>query len=755
MQTLTTMKAMNWKSDNLLCVITILAFGAIPNQSNAQSNTQSLEYAETELAYPATRTVDQVDVYHGVEVSDPYRWLEDMGSDETLTWVHAQEAALESFVGGVSGRKSLAARLLAMQTYENIRLPLQGGDRFFIQKTAAGEVSPRVYVQEGLDGKERLLLDTRMRFDPEKNRYRGMNQGPNGRYVLFLEGLDQSGWRRLNVFDVDEEQFHEVLSGYRAGRGGISWTPDGEGFYYTRYEEPEPDEIMKAVVRNSAIYYHKIGAGQDSDRLVYERPDQPTWLFRPRLTHDGAYLIITDWSEPNTRVFVQDLRKLGNPVEALIPEADANYSFEASDGSMLVFLTTLNASNGRLVAIDLDRPSRENWVELVAEDETAVLNVVSEIGDRLVLRYTSDARPFVRVHEMDGDYLYDLELPSVGLLGGFADDRTSAVTFYRFNNLFDPGSNYVVDLHKGKSRLFSRPDLPFNPDDFDLDQVFFESRDGTRVPMFTARRRDNAKDADDPVFMYGYGAYKWSAFPWYQPHVLAWMEMGGVYAMPGIRGGGEYGEDWYQAGILRNKQNAIDDYISAGEYLIAEGYTTNAKLVANGGSASGVIAGAALIQRPDLFGAAVIDVPALDMLRFHLFGSGGNWVSEYGSPDDPDDFAALRAYSPYHNLKKGVCYPPTFTMIGTEDDSTAPLHGYKFVAAMQANPGCSNPALLKVLWNTGHAWNLGNTPEQRAATGADQISFLVKVLGLKHASAGVSDGADAGAGGDTAAGSGE
>jgi prolyl oligopeptidase len=682
-----------------------------------------------QLDYPTTRKVNQVDVYHGVEIQDAYRWLEDMDDHETLSWVRAQEALTTSFLASVGEREHLESRLLAMQTYDNLQLPLRGGNRYFLQETPAGEVSPQIYVQKGIEGDRRLLLDTSDKFDPSTNPYRWMVQEPGGRHVAFHEGLGQSGWRRIHVFDVDEGQFREELRGYRAGRGNMSWTPDGAGFFYTRYEEPERDKIMEAVVRNSTVYYHELGTSQNADLLVFERPDEPTWLFFPRVTHDGRYLIITEASEPNTRVFVMDLRNPNSSVRALIPEADANFTFEASDGSRLVFRTTLDASNGRLVAIDVNRPNRKQWIELVSPDEKAVLNSVSEVGDRLVLQYTQDARPFVRIHSMSGDFLYDLELPTVGLLGGFADDRSSSVTFYRFNNLFDPGSNYAVDLKKGKSRLFSRPDLPFDPDDFELEQTFYESKDGTRVPMFVARSKSNAKDAGDPVFMYGYGAYKWAAFPWYQPHVLAWMEMGGVYAMPGIRGGGEYGEAWYQAGILQNKQNGIDDYIAAAEYLINEGYTTAAKLVANGGSASGVIAGAAIIQRPELFGAAVIDVPALDMLRFHKFGSGGNWIPEYGSPEDRGDFDALRAYSPYHNIKPGTCYPPTMTMIGTEDDSTPPMHGYKFVAAMQSNSTCGNANVLKVLWNTGHAWNLGKTPEQRAKTGADQIAFLVKVLG--------------------------
>ena len=682
-------------------------------------------------AYPETRRVDQIDTYHGVVVADPYRWLEDMDGKETAEWAKAQDRILKDYVGDVPQRKALEARLLQMQVCENIWLPVRGGAYYFMQVVKAGAAAPQIHFREGLTGESRMLYDSRRDFNPNENPFTWILPSPDGRYIAILEGLGQSRWRRVRILDVASKRLlADNLSGLYTGAGGLSWTQDGGGFYYTRYEEPAHDRIMETTVRNSRIYYHKVGSPQTADWRIFETPDHPTWLFWPQVTFDNRYVIITEASEPNTRLFYKDITLPDADVQPLIETGDASYTFEGNVGDRFRISTTLEAPNGRLIEIDAARAERSHWVEIIPEDRHASLAAVGEIGGRLVMQYTKDAVPVIRVHSMNGDHLYDVDLPSIGLLAGFADDPGQTTALYRFNSLFDPGSTYSLNVHTGRSTIFSRPELPFDPDDFEMNQVFYRSSDGTRVPMFIAHRRDLEKSRSNPVFIYGYGSYKWSAFPWYQPHVLAWMEMGGVYALPGIRGGGEYGEAWYEAGRGVNKPNSIADFVAATEYLIEEGYSSPGRIVANGGSASGVVAGAALIERPDLFGAVVIDVPALDMLRYQLFGSGGSWMSEYGSSDDPEEFKALHSYSPYHNVTQGVCYPPVLTSVGSLDDTTAPMHGYKFTAAMQHAQACDHPIMLKVMWGAGHAWNLGISPEQRAETGADQLAFLIRAMKL-------------------------
>ena len=682
--------------------------------------------AAQDFEYPETRSEVVTDTYFGKSVDDPYRWLEDLNHPEVTTWAQTQDRLSRDYVADVPVRDVLEERLLSMAQTGRVGTPTMAGGKLFYTKTDPDSLMPQVFVRRP-DGSDQLFYRVSKDFDMEEKRFRGILPSPTGKHIVFHEGQGQARWRHLRVMDAATKKWlPERLKGYYSGRGQVSWLRDGSGFFYTRYEEPTADKVMETTVTDSRVYFHKLGTPQSEDELIFRVPDEPAWLFWARVTLDGRYLVITEANAPETRIFVKDLATPGSEVKPLIDEADASFWFEGNEGSIFAIRTTYGAPNSRIVHVNVDNPARRNWREVIAERHDADLTAVSQVGGRLIVRYSKDSRPFAVVHRFSGEHLYDVELPTIGLIGGFMDDDAET-TFYRFNSLFDPGSVYSLDVATGESELFARPRLSFDPDNFEMNQVFYRSKDGTRVPMFIASRRGLPKSAENPLFLYGYGAYKWAAFPWYQPHVLAWMELGGVYALPGIRGGGEYGEDWYQAGIRLNKQNGIDDFIAAARYLISEGYTSSDGLVANGGSASGVIAGAAVIQEPELFGAALIDVPAMDMLRYHKFGSGYNWIGEFGSSDVEEQFKVLRAYSPYHNVEPGRCYPPTLTTVGEVDDTTAPLHGYKFVAALQS-ADCANPQLLKVMWGAAHATSYGNTPKQRADNGADLIAFLVKVL---------------------------
>ncbi len=693
---------------------------------------------EAGFAYPPTRRIEHVDTYHGVEVADPYVWLEAMETEETQAWLHAQDTLLHRFLDDVPVRHAIEHRLAALRNFDSYGAPTKQGGRTFFSMTEAGKNQPVVYVQEGAE--PRVLLDPYTLFKDDETLLAGTVPGPNGKRLLFLTSKGQSRWQRARILDVETgEILPEEMGGYYRGRSGVAWTQDGAGFFYARYKEPAAGQEIEARVENARLYYHRLGTPQAEDELIYERPDVPDWIYFPRVTHDGRTLVLTviGGEEVGNRIFYKNLESPSSEVVALIDTPDATYSFEGSDGSRLFFRTTLDAPRERMIAIDLERPGREDWTEVIPEGE-ATMAAASEIGDHLVVQYIQDARFVVKVYDFDGRFRYELDLPDIGYVGGLADNREDGEAFYSFGSLYDPGSLYRLDVPTGQSTLFRRPALPYDPGAFETKQVFYHSKDGTRVPMFIAHEKGLEPDGSQPLFMYAYGAFNWSAFPWYQPNIIAWMELGGIYALPNIRGGGEYGEAWRQAGIRHNKQNGIDDYLAAAEWLVENGYTTSDRLVANGGSASGVLPGTAITQRPDLFGAAVVNIAALDKLRYHLFGSTNSWRADFGAADDPDDFAALHAYSPYHNLKAGTCYPATWIQVGERDETTSPMHGYKFAAALQAAQGCAIPVLLKIAWGAGHSY--GATRSQSDETMAQELAFLVAVLGMEVPEAYLSDG---------------
>ncbi len=475
------------------------------------------------------------------------------------------------------------------------------------------------------------------------------------------------------------------------------------------------------------------------EAVVYSPPAEPGLLVGYTVSDDGRYLVITlrDGSSSQNRVLIQELDGAGRrPAVALMPAADANYTFLGSEGPRLYFFTDQGAPRGRVIAVDLRRPGRRHWMVVVPEAPEPIAansavggNALGMFGDRFVLMYLKDGRPVLRVFDREGRLEFEPPLPAGGLVwGGFAGRQRDPEVFFRFLGLTEASTVYRLDLAKKRSSVFLDSPTPFDADSIAIEQVFYRSADGTRVPMFLAYRKGLRRDGRSPAFMYGYGAFGWVSFLYYQPFVLNWLELGGIYAQPAVRGGGEYGEPWHEAGARRRKQNVIDDYLAAAEWLVANRYTSASRLVANGGSASGGLAAAAILQRPDLFGAAVIDRPVLDMARFHRFSQASYWLPEFGSPDDPDDLRALLAWSPYHNIRDGRCYPPTLVMAGERDQVAVPLHAYKFTAALQAAQGCANPVLLKVMWGAGH--NFGTTPEQSAGSWADQTAFLIRALAI-------------------------
>lgn len=682
--------------------------------------------AAQSLSYPEARRVAQVDTYHGVEVADPYRWMENLESEELRMWLQAQDKITADFLDDERLTTWIQERIATLSNYAGQGMPVQRGEHTFFTQTAAGESVGRLYVQQAGTSTPRLLLDL------EKLRERGNvfvnSYSPAGRYLTYYTTDGQSRWMEARVLRVgDGKTLAEALTGIYTGGSSVAWRQDGAGFFYTRYPVPANPQDPLGRPR---IYYHTVGTPQTEDRLIHERPEDPQLTFSLRTTDDGHYLIISasesggSFNGMYDRLFYLDLRAAGAPVRELFPGLDASVAFEGSHNGRFWIRTSHRAPQLRVVAVDPERTDPSHWEEVIPADDEVAMQAVSEIGDRLVVQYTRDARMLARVFDFDGKLQHEIDHTSPSMRG-FAANPDSPVTYYSAPQLYDPGTIYRLNVETGERSVHFRPTLQHNPGDFVTEQVFYESTDGTRVPMFLLYKKGLQRDGSHPIFMYAYGVWAWSAYPW-QRYMLPWMEMGGIYAVPNIRGGGEYGEAWHQAGIRHNKQNGIDDYIAAAEWLIDNRYTSPARMIGTGGSASGMLPAAAVLQRPDLFGATVINFPTLDQIRFTEFGSARSWIPEFGSPEDPEDFAALYAYSPYHNLQPGTCYPPTWIQVGEKDETTTPMHGYKYAAALQRAQACNNPVLLKTVWGAGHSYGL--TPEQSRQTQAEELAFLVKVL---------------------------
>ncbi len=680
--------------------------------------------------YPEAARSDVVDVLHGERVPDPYRWMEQMTSEETRAWVDAQERWLDTFVSPVEERGAIAARVVELRSFASRSNPVQRGARSFFNETAAGALHPVLYVQEG-EQPPRALLDFAGACEDPSWRSAGITVSPEGRYVAFGVNPGAGEWNRERVIEVETGRvLDDEVRGI--GGGGASWRRDEAGFYYTRYPERIEGASLTQEMGRPAVWYHVVGTDQEADVRVYAE-EREGWLVSHRVSHDGRWLILSrrhgsSFSGLHDEIAAFDLLT-DAPVASLhIPAA--RFSYEGNEGAVFWLQTTNAAPRRRLVAVDMSlAPGQRELVEIVPQAEES-LTGVSVLKERFALSYSRHARSVVRIVDREGRFERELEPTASGSIGWLPDAPERSVCTTSVGGLADPGSIYRVDVSSGETSLAWRPKLSHDPDDFELRQVFYRSLDGTRIPMFVAGKKEAlAARSARPLFLYGYGAYGWAASPWYQAHLVAWMELGGLYALPGIRGGGEYGEEWHAASVGVTRQTGIDDYLAAAEFLIEAGYTSSAGLIANGSSASGVVAAAAAMQRPELFGAALVELPKLDMLRYPLFTGGKFLLPEYGSPEEPEAFAALAAYSPYHNVVEGACYPPMLVLVGEEDATSPPLHGYKFVAELQARACPDHPHALEVVRGAGH--NYGTSAEQIGETWGDVWSFLMRVMDLE------------------------
>jgi len=673
-----------------------------------------------------TRQVEVVDEYHGVTVADPYRWLEDVDAPDTREWVQAQNVETFAYLERISVREPIRERLTRLWNYERYTTPFKEGGRYFFFRNDGLQNQNVLHTMPALDAEPRVLLDPNTLSPDGTVALLSLAVSDDGRRLAYSLSNAGSDWQTWHVRDVETGQDlpdELVWSKF----SGAAWTLDNSGFYYCRYPEPE-DEATGANYFQK-LYYHRLGAPQADDTLVYERPDEKEWGFGPLVTEDGRYLILVVWkgTEEKNQVFYRDLQSPESPIVELITGWDADYTPVGTDGTLWWFRTDLDAPLGRVIQVDISRPEREHWREVIPEAGEK-LESVSLVGDRLICVYLKDAHSVVKVFSRDGVHERDVDLPGIGTVAGFGGKRTDTETFYFFTGFTSPGSSYRYDVATGQSTLLYRPQVDFDPDAYETNQVFYTSKDGTRVPMFLVHKKGLPLDGQNPTYLYGYGGFNISITPAFNPSNILWLELGGVFAVANLRGGGEYGETWHQAGMKLNKQNVFDDFIAAAEWLIANGYTSPSRLAIGGRSNGGLLVGAAMTQRPELFGATLPGVGVMDMLRFHRFTIGWAWVSDYGCADDPEEFKALYAYSPLHNIRPGTRYPATLVITSDHDDRVVPGHSFKFAAALQSAQGGETPVLIRIQTAAGHG---ALTPvTKQIEEQADSWTFLVKNLGM-------------------------
>ncbi|MDB6131135.1 MAG: prolyl oligopeptidase [Verrucomicrobiales bacterium] len=674
------------------------------------------------LLYPPTRTVDQVDQYHGVSVPDPYRWLEDDLSPETAAWVKAQNKISFDYLEKIPDRQKFRDRIRELWNYEKYGVPVKHGDKYFLTRNDGLQNQSVLYVAKNLSETPRVLLDPNLLSTNGTialASYSFTEDAAWMAYAISRAGSDLLEWKIRNV--ATGKDLEDLIEWSRFS--GASWTKDGKGFFYSRYDEPKNKaDRFKGALYFQKLYYHARGTLQAEDKLVYERPDHKDWAFEGTVTDDGKYLVIhvSQGTETKNRFFYKSLEKNNMEVVELLTDFDASYAFIDNDGPLFWFRTDLGAPRGRVIAIDTTKPARKDWKEIISQSGNT-LRGVSLVNNQFLLTFMKDAHSEVHVHGLDGKFIRNIELPGIGSAGGFEGRRKDTETFYSFTSFTDPGVIYHLDLKTAKSSVYKEAKLPFDKKSFVTEQVFFQSRDGTKIPMFLVTKAGAAKRKTTPTLLYGYGGFNISLTPAFSVANLVWVEQGGMYAQPNLRGGGEYGEEWHRAGMKLTKQNVFDDFIAAAEWLIQNQYTSPSTLAISGGSNGGLLVGACETQRPDLFRVALPAVGVMDMLRFNKFTIGWGWMSDYGSPDQLDEFKALYAYSPYHRLKPGVNYPSTLITTGDHDDRVVPAHSFKFAAALQKANSGANPMLIRIDTDAGHGG--GKPTGKRIDEAADRLAF--------------------------------
>jgi prolyl oligopeptidase len=715
-----------------------------------------------ELVYPVAKKGPQVDTYHGTQVADPYRWLENLDASDTRAWIDAENKVTSAFLAQSPDRERLKQRLTELWNFERYSPPQQYGGKYFYTRNDGLQNQAVLYVADSPEAPPRVLLDPNTLSKDGTVALKDYSISEDGKHLAYGISSGGSDWEEWHVLDVETAKAtNDVLKWVKFARA--SWRRDGTGFFYSRYDEPKSD-ALKAANKFQKLYFHRLGDAQDDDLLFYEDKGQPDWRFNGEVSDDGHYLIISvnRSTEPKNLVLYRDLAKpheekvakaprtstaqapgpnvggkhaqkekkkhVPTPVETLIGEWNASYEFLGNSKSNLYFLTDLDAPRYRIVAIDLKNPDKANWKEIVAQTKDT-LQSARIVNHEIIASYMKDAHSEVHLFDEKGKALGEIALPGIGTATGFSGQTRDAETFYTFSSYTTPPSVYRYDLKLFNGSVVRAPKVAFDPAQYETKQIFYASRDGTRVPMFITAKKGLAQNAANPTILYGYGGFNVPVQPAFSPSVAAWLDLGGVFAVANLRGGGEYGRDWHEAGIKTHKQNVFDDFIAGAEYLIKEKYTSPQKLAIRGGSNGGLLVAATELQRPDLFAAAIPQVGVLDMLRFGDFTIGKAWESDYGSVDNADEFKALYAYSPLHNVKPGIDYPATLVLTGDHDDRVFPAHSFKFAATLQAADPHGRPALIRIETRAGHGQ--GKPTTMQIDEVADVYAFILKAFDLK------------------------
>ncbi len=674
------------------------------------------------FTYPKSTQGQQIDTYHGVSVADPYRWLED--PEQAQDWIAAQNEVTFSYLKTLPTREKIKARLTELWNYERYGMPFKKGNRYFFHKNDGLQNQGVLYTLPSLEAEPRVLLDPNTLSADGTVALMNTAISENGQFLAYGLSTAGSDWMEFRVRDVATgDDLPDRLQWVKFS--GAAWTHDHQGFFYSRYDQPQDE--FEQINHYQKLYYHQLGTSQSEDRLVYERPDQKEWGFNGSVTEDGRYLLIYVWlgTDPRNLLFYQDLQDPDAPIVELLNQFEADYSLIGNEGKTFWIQTDLKAPRGRVIAIDITQPGREYWQEIIPETPDT-LQSVSLINHQFVANYLQDAHTVIKIMALDGSNTQEIALPGIGSAGGFNGKRDETETFYAFTSFTTPTTLYRYDLTTGTSTVFRQPQVDFDPDDYKTQQVFYTSKDGTQVPLFIVHRKGIELNGQNPTLLYGYGGFNVSITPSLSAQNLQWMEMGGVYAIATLRGGGEYGETWHQAGSKHNKQTVFDDFIAAADWLIEANYTSSPKLAIMGGSNGGLLVGACMTQRPDLFAAALPAVGVMDMLRFNKFTIGWAWEAEYGSPENEADFKTLYGYSPLHNLKAETTYPATLITTADHDDRVVPAHSFKFAAALQTAHAGPAPVLIRIETKAGHG--AGKPITKVIDEAADKWAFLAKVL---------------------------
>jgi len=707
--------------------------------------------------YPAAKTVDQVDTYHGTQVHDPYRWLEDLDSADTRAWIEAENKVTFDHLAKAAGREQLKQRLTEIWNYERYGTPEKYGAHYFYTHNDGLQNQPALYVTDSMDAPGRLLLDPNTLSKDGTVALKAIAISDDGKYVAYGLSSGGSDWEEWHVLDVDGgKDTADVLKWVKFST--VSWRRDGTGFFYSRYDEPKDGNALKVANKFQKLYFHRLGDKQGDDLLVHEQKDQPEWMFGGQVSDDGRWLVISvsRSTEPKNLVLYRDLskryqEKVANepvlrtagkgskskkpakhfeltPTETLIGDWNASYEFLGNHKETLYFLTDADAPRYRIVAIDVNKPDKANWKEVVPQGKDT-LQTARMVNRELVVTYMKDAHSDVRLFDLKGKSLGDIALPGLGTATAFSGRTFDDETFYVYSSYTAPPSVFRYDLKNKHNSVVRTPKVAFDPAQYETRQVFYTSKDGTRVPMFVTSKKGLSQNGANPTILYGYGGFNIPLQPAFSPALIAWIERGGVYAVANLRGGGEYGRDWHEAGMKLKKQNVFDDFIAAAEYLIHEKYTSPQHLAIRGGSNGGLLVAATEEQRPDLFAAAIPAVGVLDMLRFRDFTIGKAWESDYGSVENADEFKAMYAYSPLHNVKTGVNYPATLIITGDHDDRVFPAHSFKFAAAMQAADPNGKPILIRIETRAGHGQ--GKPTAMQIDETADVYAFILDAFEKK------------------------